>query len=259
MKISNRPSAIGLDLYAIASNVVGQPNYNAELISQLGQIFSDENGNEYVLVLTGAAPIVDGVVVQKSPLLAGLTNLPVTNVSASIPLFASTPNNNPVITVTVSNVTENQLVGGYMNIVSGKGAGRRYGISSNSASVNGSVKLVLNDATPLNSTDPEYPDTTSIVTLSPNPYNGVITAPIALTGPIAGVSITNIPANSFAFILKQGEIPCLADSVIGVGNSITPSTTVAGAIKIAAAGNVIIGSTKTVTAANQYQPVVISV
>lgn len=73
--------------------------------------------------------------------------------------------------------------------------------------------------------------TSSKVTTLLNPYNGIIQSPTTRTGRSAGVALAAGAIGAFGFIAVEGEFGVLSDvTVAAVGESLSPSTTTAGAV-----------------------------
>lgn len=73
--------------------------------------------------------------------------------------------------------------------------------------------------------------TSSKVTVTKNPYDGVIVSPTARTGITVGVAITAIAASGFGWIGVEGQFGVLSDATVAaVGEGLSPSTTTAGAV-----------------------------
>lgn len=143
------------------------------------------------------------------------------------------------VTVTVAggtNVTANQYAGGLLIINDATGEGYSYLINSHPAATAGSTLVVTLE-------DPLVValDATSEASLQANPYNGVIVSPATPTASPVGVAIYPIPAGEYGFIQTSGPVACLADGAITVGNQVSVSNAVAGAVESEVAGQANVG------------------
>src|SRR3990167_7207038 len=71
--------------------------------------------------------------------------------------------------------------------------------------------------------------TSSKVTVTKNPYDGVVQSPAARTGITVGVAITAAAIDGFCWIGVEGQFGVLSDSTVAaVGEGLSPSTTTVG-------------------------------
>lgn len=193
-----------------ASNLSGT-NLGAEITADDGSVF------RYAKV--GGSNIAAGVLVQSPALIADhLTRTLATtfaqgSYTVSVPLGATAS-------------AENAYCGGKMVVVDGTGAGSEYGIvTSPYTAISGTIQLTIEQ--PLTAAL----DNTSVVSLIPNLYNGIIINPTSATGTLVGSTVTAMTADTYGWIQIKGSAPVLADGAISAGSPVSPSNAVAGAVE----------------------------
>jgi len=234
-----------------------QASTDANLQTLCGTRWDLEDGREVVLVSAGATNLAEGKLMQDAALIANHQNLVVTAVQA----YSDNGNVPATVTVTLGGtaVTADEYALGYAVVVDGTGAGQTLQIASHpaQATTTGSVVVTLADApnTAL--------DTTSKISLVPQPGNGVIINPTTATNVPRGITLYPIVATDFGYLLSKGTVSCLADTTApAAGTPISPSVNTAGAImQTAYATNVVteavIGQAIYATVSAKYYPVVI--
>lgn len=197
--------------------------------STLGAEITADDGAVFRYAKVGGSDIAAGVVVQSPALVADhLTRTLATSFASgsytvSVPLGATA-------------ATLGQYVGGKMVVVDGTGAGSQYGIVNSPATLaSGTMQITLEQ--PLTAAL----DNTSVVSLIPNLYNGVIINPTSPTGTAVGVTVGDATADSYVFIQVAGPCPVLADGSISAGAAISPSNATAGAVEAGVLAQGIIG------------------
>lgn len=219
----------------------------AEAAAALGSIQGTVDGREYRLALTSGTSIAAGMLLQGPA--QDTTNYQSLNVDAApITTFTANAQVQPTVTVTTSvTVTENALAGGLMTVSSGTGKGYTYKIASNTGASSAGFVITLDD--PILAAL----DTTSVITVQPNPYNGVKVMPTTATSNPVGASVWNYPANTYVWIQTKGEIGLRADGTIAVGEAVMPSTTTAGDVTPSTGtGAAVVGFAATVGASADY-------
>jgi hypothetical protein len=209
------------------------------------------DGREFVYCQAGAAgALVVGNVIQTAAELTNHDNL--TPAAAAVGALT--------VTVTLGNTaaTENQYAGGLLVIDTTPGLGYSYLIESHPAA-NASATCEFTIAAP----GVQVALTTdSRVTLTPNPWKGVIQAPATtLTGAIVGVCTYPIGASEYGWLQVKGPCGVLAAGTIAVGAvAISPSGT-AGAVVTdpANASVVIIGSAMVATASGEVNQILLNI
>jgi hypothetical protein len=209
---------------SLTANGTFQSSTDASLTTMLGTRWSLEDGREVVLVLAGAVNLAVGKVMQDAALVSNNANL------ATTAFTAYSNNGNIPASVVVTNggtaITANQYQLGYAIVNDGTGAGQTLQIAENSsATTTGSCTITFADApnTAL--------DTTSKITLVPQPANGVVITPTTITSAIRGVTFYPITAAQYGFLATKGNWACLADSTApGVNTPVSPSVNTGGSV-----------------------------
>lgn len=237
-------------------NLYGGTAIDSSINTLLGSRWSLEDGRELVLILAGASNLAQGKLMQDAALVANHQNLTVTAVQAY-----NTTNGLPAtVTVTLGGTaaTLNQYQLGYAVVTSGTGLGQTLQIQENPAQVSttGALLVTLADA-------PNVAlDTTSKISLVPQPGNGVIINPHGgVTNKARGVTFYPVTAANYGYIVSKGTTACLIDATAPTaGEPIAPSTATDGAVgQTALSGSVVttspIGEAIVATTSAQYQPV----
>lgn len=257
--ISQRGSTGGLSLTANGifqayTPATGLPSGYTDntFLTQLGTRWDLEDGREVVLVLAGASNLATGLLMQDAALIANHQVL----VTTAFTAYSNNGDQPAQVTVTLGGtaVTVNQYQLGYAVVTSGTGAGQTLQIASHpaQATTTGNVTLTLADGpnTAL--------DTTSVVSLIPQPCNGVIVNPTTPTNAPRGVTLYPITAATYAFLLTKGTVGVRSDaSPASVGQAISPSTTTAGDVTVFATNTPVIGEAIISGTSAQYKPVVL--
>lgn len=151
------------------------------------------------------------------------------------------------LTVTTA-LTADQYVNGMIHFNKVTGLGGFYPIKEHTDSITPLITL----HEPLD----EAIDTTTEITLSLNPYAGIIVAPTTLTAPVVGVPVTDLTAAYYAWIQTSGDVALLVDTgetlVIGEAVGYPAAIAVAGAVGVGAVTDPIIGYVRSVNAAAEY-------
>ena len=185
----------------------------------LGEIIRSPDGRVFRYVKAGAVDLVVGKL-QQSP--AEITNHQNLAVPATAALSTTV-----TVTLGATAVTANQYAGGYAIITATPGVGYQYLIKSHPAASGGATcVLTLEDPIQVALT------TSSKIDLVANPYNGVIVNPTTATGIPVGVAISVITAGYYGWIQTGGIASVLASGALGVGNTVSASVDIAGAVKV---------------------------
>lgn len=207
-----------------ADNNIAAANLGAEIAANDGSVFR--------LVQVGAVDLPAGVLVASPALVANHLTRTLATSFAAQSLQVQVPLGNTA-------VTSGQYAGGKLVVVDGTGAGQEYGISGHgAAAANATLTVTLEQGlvTAL--------DNTSVVSLIPNLYKGVVINPISPVGQtVVGATPRPITAGQYAWVQITMSCPLLNDSNTAVGKAISPSTSVAGAYVTATAGSPVIGRT----------------
>lgn len=217
--------------------VEGVDPWNQETAQQLpwGAIGYDRFGNQYRYVQGNlSAALVTGNLIQSVPQPANFVDLAV---AVAAPTFtkaqnASYYNNQVTLTLSGTPVTANQFVGGRAVVSVTPGIGNQYTILSHQVQATTSASCYFNFEENLQTAL----TTSSKMTVTPHPYNGVVQSPTSPTGFSAGVAVYPLSQNTstqgyWGWVATKGVFGVLSDATTGaVGNGMSPSTTTAGCV-----------------------------
>lgn len=218
--------------------IYGIDPWTNETAQQLpwGAIGYDKYGNKYRYVQNTTTALVAGNLIQSNPQPANFVDLAV-NLAA--PTFTIAQNghyyNNQVTLILGGTATTaNQFVGGRAVVSVTPGIGTQYTILSHQvqSTTTGACYFNMEENLLVALT------TSSKMTVTPHPYNGVVQSPTTPTGFSAGVAITAVPASTtspsvtyWSWVGCVGVFGVLSDATTGaVGNGMSPSTTTAGCV-----------------------------
>lgn len=209
---------------------------NATQYQPLGTVAQTGDGRYYRYALAGGTSTVVGNLLQ-SPVQQA-SNVQQTPTAAAINATSLTI---PSLSTTV---TANQYAGGFLVVAADSGSGgikqTNYLISSHPAATGGnSCTFTLADPLAVLVT------ASAKIDLVLPAYNGVIVCPTVLTGIPVGVAISVITNAQYGWIQVAGESAVLYDaqSAPTVGQALMASSSVAGAVRLATAGNTVVGMT----------------
>lgn len=232
----------------VGSAILGAPQdlFVSTSIQQadLGALMATGDGNLYRYAYTGATALVAGTLLQAPAQITTHQQLTPTATAATIVANTQSPasttvgtNVYPTITVTLgatNAVTANQYAGGWVSVSADSGSGGLKGpkysiISHPAASAAASLTLTLGEGIY------NLITTSAKIDLIPNPYNGVVINPTTGTGAVCGSAIMPTTVNYYGWVQVDGIASLLNDAggTITVGNTVVPSTSVAGAVKSA--------------------------
>lgn len=217
MRITQKPAVNGLNLF--------QTTAQTSFATQVGQKFDIDGGESEVALVYSTTGVAAGVLVQAPPIIPNHTNTAVIG-AATVNVIGST---NLTITLGATAATAQQYMGGYAFVTAGLGAGQKLKVQNNpAANLSTNMTIVLEDPLAI------ALDTTSRVTLTPNPYNNVVINPTTPTNKPVGVTFYTIPAATYALVGTRGSWSCLNDGGTTIGLSLAPSQATAGAVKTGA-------------------------
>ncbi len=160
----------------------------SNLDNKLGHSAQTEDGRVFRFMQNGSVALEPGVIVQgradNSSNDANLTPTATSSGSFTVEIGSS------------ATLTANEYAGGFLVVDTAPGEAM-YKIKSHPAASTGAVTITLDDNDPLR----VALSTVSKVGLRYNPYKNVIVAPTTITGPIVGVTQTNV--NSGAYFWGQ--------------------------------------------------------
>jgi hypothetical protein len=251
-QITQRGATGPLAIYAGGSF---QSSTDLNLGTLTGTRWDLEDGREVILVSTDSATTtVAGKLYQDAALIANHQSL----VTTAFTAYSSNGNTPASVSLTLGGTltTVNQYQGGFAVVTSGAGLGQTLIIAGNTAQANtvGTVVVTLED-------NPGVAlDTSSRVSLVPSHGSNVIIGPTTITNVPCGIALYAIAVSSFGFLLTKGITAALSDvSVAGVGQSISPSITTAGATTLSGGTAAVIGYTAIAAVSAQTKPVFLNI
>jgi len=125
---------------------------------------------------------------------------------------------------TVGSATLNQYAGGYLHITDDAGEGFQYRIKSNTAASSNAITLTLYDGLEVAVT------TATDVAVTGSLWYNVVGATAGTDYIIAGVTPMTFQANYYGWFQTAGVATILADGTIAIGQNLTLSDGVAGAV-----------------------------
>lgn len=214
---------------------------------ELGAEFRDKWGRSFRYVKAGASNLVAGNVLQGPA--------EVTTHQTMTPTAAAIGATSVSATLGITNaVTANQYAGGFLVVDTTPGNGYAYVIKSHpAAAASAACVFTLDEPLKVALTS------SSRVSLTANPYNGVIQAPATtLTGTPVGVAVFAIPATEYGWIQTKGVAPVLVSGTPVVGASVGLPAGTAGAVVVNAATLYDIGTLCHVGVSGLNKPVLIN-
>lgn len=193
------------------------PNANTSVPTPLGAFCTAGDGRGYRFAYDGGTALVAGTLYQMNPQTTSFENQ------------TSTGNNVGDTTVTLGSsltATANQFAGGFLVVRKGAGQGQFYAIQSNLASSSAALTLVLDDPFVVAT------NSSSVIDIYPNPYNGVVPFPTTATSAPAGVAVTATAGTQYAWIQTLGVVAVQNDNAatISPGQGVAASVTTAGQV-----------------------------
>jgi hypothetical protein len=223
---------------ALQSGGAFQSSTDSNLATLVGTRYDLSDGREVIFVGTGSVAIsTSGLLCQDSALVANHQGLTVTTVTA----YSANGNTPASVAVTLgaTAVAAGAYQGGFLTVQEGAGIGQTLRISNNPVALASGTNVVIT----LEDSPNTALTTSSVVSLTPAHGSSVVISPTTPTNVTAGVTLYPIPANSYGFLVSKGITAVLSDSTApGVGASIAPSATTAGAIAVGRGSFAIIGS-----------------
>lgn len=124
-------------------------------------------------------------------------------------------------------VTANRYVDGYLNVNAGAGLGIDYLVKGNTG-VSGATSLQVRLAEPIKVA---LTAASSKVSLTANPYSGVVISVVDQLDLPTGVPNVTIPAANYGWIQTHGTCAVLADETLPLGSSVVIGSGTAGAVE----------------------------
>lgn len=236
---------------AASTQVYGGTATDSSLNTLLGTRWDLSDGREVRLVLAGASNLAVGKLMTAPAWNSDNVNLAVTAFTA----YSANGNVPAKVTVTLGNsaLTANQYRGGYLTVYDSTGAGQTLKIASHpAANALASCVITLEDAPNTALT------TSSKVTLTYHPCNGVILMDhTALQQPV-GVTLYPITAAYYGFIVSKGVTNCLNDGALTTGSALSPSNAVDGAVENGVIAQGFVGNAIMTGADTKYTPIFVN-
>lgn len=217
----------------------------------LGAIGFDRIGRRYRYVLNGAVATVKGHLLQSPARDTAFTDM-------AVQAAAAIGDTQVSVTLGATATTANLFNDGILAVTASTGLGQNFTIKGHTVASGaatcvfqlGEGEAVLTALA-----------TSSKVTASRGPYNGVVDSPTTRTGMSVGVSIAVIPATSggtfgYGWVGVEGLFAVLSDATVAaVGEDVSPSTTTAGAVTKQVTLLENIGVAPILGVSAEYQPV----
>jgi len=127
---------------------------------------------------------------------------------------------------TVGSATANQYAGGYLHITDDAGEGHQYRIKSNTAADSNAVTFTLYDPVAVALT------TASDVAVTGSLWYNVVAATAGTDYIMSGVTPISFTANYYGWFQTAGVATILSDTAIAIGDNLTLSDGVAGAVQL---------------------------
>lgn len=212
----------------------------------LGAVGFDRIGRRYRYVLNGAVALVKGHLIQGPARDTAFTDMAVQAIAAIGDTQIS-------VTLGGTATTANLFNDGILAVTASTGLGQNFTIKGHTvASGAATCVFYLGDGEAVLTALA----TSSKVTASRGPYNGVIDSPTTRTGMTAGVAIAAIPIANYGWLGVEGLFGVLSDATVAaVGEDVSPSTGTAGAVtkQVTLLENV--GMAPILGVSAEYQPV----
>lgn len=212
----------------------------------LGAVGFDRIGRRYRYVLNGAVATVKGHLLQSAARDTAFTDMAV---QAAVAAGAT----EIPVTLGATATTANLFNDGILAVTASTGLGQNFTIAGHTVAAGaatctfqlGAGEEVLTALA-----------TSSKVTASRGPYNGVIDSPTTRTGMSVGVAISVIPIAGYGWIGVEGLFAVLSDATVAsLGEDVSPSTTTAGAVTKQVTLLENIGVAPILGVSAEYQPV----
>jgi hypothetical protein len=203
---------------------IGQADFisSATQMHPLGTGAVGQGGRRFRYAKAGASALVAGNALQSAVVIAGHDTCTVATHAIGTTVLTVTPG--------TTAVTANQYADGFLITDTTVAEGYTYHISSNTAAaINGAIYVTIDD--PLGLIVATV-TASSKVTLTKNPFSGVVQAASTVTGAPVGVATYIIGANEYGWIGTGGLHGTLITGTPAIGNSLVVTGT-AGALAIA--------------------------
>lgn len=217
MALSASVQVLDQDIRTVATNK-GAADFGQTAVTADGRVFA------YGLNGTGS-----GTALAPSKLNAGA--LVVANHINQTGVTVAAGTQSVTYTIGGTALTTNQYFQGYLSVNAGTGAGQNMLIASHGTSAAGSTAVTFNLK------DAFYAATAvadSKFSLQPNEYSKIVVSPSGTSTAIVpvGVNAVSVPDANYAWFQTGGPSAVLINGTPGVGVSVVPSATTAGALDV---------------------------
>ena len=186
---------------------------------QLGTVGYDALFRRYRYVQAGAVALVKGNLLQSPARSTDYTDM-------AVQAAAAVDAKSIEVTLGSTATTANQFTEGTLVISVTPGIGQNFTLAGHDVTAAAGTCTFNIDEQILTALT-----TSSKVTVTKNPYDGVIVSPTARTGITVGVAMTAIAIDGFGWIGVEGQFGVLSDATVAaVGEGLSPSTTTAGTV-----------------------------
>ena len=188
---------------------------SSDQLHRIGEMVHSSDGRVYRYCKAGGTALVAGKLQQSQVEITGDQNLTAVAAAAGDTALVST---------TTVTITANEYAGGYAIITVTPGVGIQYLISGHAAFTTAAPTLTLSDPIVVALT------TSSRIDLVHNPYLAVIISPTTATSGPVGVAVHAVVASEFGWLQVGGTAAVLTDGATAVGNFVSVSGSIAGAV-----------------------------
>ena len=190
----------------------------------LGTIMKLPDGREFIYSRAGAVNLDIGKVMQQAVVTSGH------DVDLAVAAAAAIGATTVTITNSTTAITENMYAEGTLFVNDGPGQGQTCKIKSHPAESTGSGSCVITledeDALTIALT------TASKVGLRKHQCDGVVVAPTTFTGVVVGVTVCDVTAEYYCWLLRKGLQAVLGNGTLVLGKAVTRSETTPGAVDV---------------------------
>lgn len=190
---------------------------SADQYHNVGDLVHSSDGRAFRYCLAGGTSLVAGQLQQAAAEVTNHQNL-------TSPV-AAVNDTSLAATLGATAATLNQYANGYLFVTVTPGVGRAYLISGHAAA-DASASLTINLSDPI----AVALTATSRLDLVRNPYAGVIVHPTSKTSGPVGVAIHPVTNAQYGWLQVGGVANVLSEGATAVGNFVSPSASVAGAV-----------------------------
>jgi Tfp pilus assembly major pilin PilA len=150
----------------------------------------------------------------------------------ALAIAAATAGTKSITTTSTATVTKDQLIGGYVAVVSTPGQGFYYKITGNTAATAAAFTVTLEEPIVVSLT------TGSVIDIIADPYGNIeIMDATNHDGMLIGVAVANITAAYYGWYQVAGPCAVLSDGTMVVGEIVVASNGTDGAVEVGVGGS----------------------